>query len=372
MKNLLFILSVFILCAGCNSTPKTKDAIEVLDFKKVNKQLTMSEAEKAFFEEPVYVKLGSTDDDALFGSIDAIKVVNNKIFIADEQLKTLVVFDMEGNAIGKVGVHGQGPNEYLNISDFDVDAAGHVYMIDGRLDKLFIYDDRFNFLSSTKLPFEADGIRVLDNGQYMFALSSWNEGEGKGMKVAVTDKDLKVQKSYLPYDEYRDDNFWISGYQLIKANDHIIYNKPIDNTISLFALNGEPDGSLTVDFGDRNTPDEKKKDIEKYLNDFDNYTLLRDFTVVTPYFLAGHVWDGRQTKRFLVDRKTNEIYLTAPVEESGDAYMIGFCGSTMILLINPGMYEEYPGYDTLSDDIKEHLKNGDFVLVLRKMKEGRK
>lgn len=45
---------------------------------------------------------------------------------------------------------GQGPEEYIQITDFAVDAEGKIFMIDGVSDKLMLYDSRGEFISSLK------------------------------------------------------------------------------------------------------------------------------------------------------------------------------------------------------------------------------
>lgn len=370
MRNTLFILLIFVFCTGCKKHAETLEPSEVIDFKQVDRKASIREAENRFFEEPVYILLKSPDKNTLFGKIDQIKILNDKIYILDEGIKSLIVFDLDGNALGKVGVYGQGPQEYLDIASFDVDPAGRIYTIDGRNDKLFIYDDRFQCVSTQSLPFEADQLQLLADGRYLFALSSWNTGECKGRKIAVTDRELTVLASYLDYDEYKDDNYWISGYQFIRTDRSILYNQPIDNTIYQFSLNGELLSSVRIDFGKQNTPDEIKKDIERHLTEFDNYTLLRNFTVVTPQFLMGYVWEGRHNKVFMLDRASNEIYVSPTLEDSDHTLLTGFCGSTMISFIDPDYYEEYPDHDLLPENILAHLKKGDFVICLRKIKEG--
>lgn len=370
MRNILFWALIFFFCAGCKKTAERMEPSEVIDFNGLDRKVSIREAEKLFFEEPVYIRLGSTDENLLFGKIDQIKVVGDKIYILDTGIKSLVVFNIDGSALGKVGVYGQGPQEYLDIAGFDVDALGRIYTIDGRNDQLFVYDEQLRFVSSQKLPFEVDQIQVLDNGCYLFALSSWNNGKCKGKKIALTDPDLTVRTTWLAYDEYKDDNYWISGYQFIKTDHCILYHQPIDPTVYTFSLDGELAGSIRMDFGRRNAPDELKKDIERHLAEFDNYTLLRDFTVVTPRFLMGFLWESRKRKLFILDKASGEINVSPAVEDSDNTLLTGFCGSTMISYMDPDNYGESPEADLLPADITEHLRKGDFVLCLRKVKTG--
>ena len=232
MKNTIIICFIIFLCLQCrfHSGDTTSQTSEVINFQTLERIDDLGYAEKTFFDKPYFIKLKSNSQ-TLFGKIDQIKLLNNNIYVLDERAKSLLVFDINGSALGKIGTYGQGPNEYLDIACFDVDSIGNIYTIDGRLDKLFVYDNKFQFVTSLKLPFEVDIMQILDNGNYMFGLSSWNNGKCKGDKIVITDKDLNVIKSYLKYDEYIDQNYWISGYQFVKLQNSIVYNRPIDNHI---------------------------------------------------------------------------------------------------------------------------------------------
>lgn len=366
MKYILFILLVISLCmAGCNSKDRTMEPSAVVDFPETGWKTLSEDTEDTFFDDPVFIKLKSADNNTLFGRIDQVKIVDDKIYMLDKRQKSLIVCGMDGNTIGRVGLYGQGPQEYLDIASFDIDKSGTIYTIDGRLDKLFVYDNNRSYISSVKLPFEVDQIQVLENGNYMFALSSWNRGECEGKKIAITDKNLHVLKSELEYDEYVDDNYWISGYQFIKTNNYIIYNKPIDNNIYFFSLEGELLKSIQINFGDRNVADEMKKDIERNITEFDNYCLLKNFVVATSQFIAGTLWDGRQSKMFILDNQHSDVYVSNIFKDSDNTLFTGFSNSTMISFIDPDNYDEYPGFDSLPSDVTDHIKNGDFVLCLK-------
>lgn len=368
MKNILFFILLIIHLTGCRDNIQTMEPALIIDFQTMDAKPLVKEVEELFFTNPTFIKLKNSDNSTAFGKIDQVKIVNDKIYILDERIKSLLVYEMDGNAISKVGTYGQGPQEYLDIASFDVDKLGNIYTIDGRLDKLFIYDNKLKCVSSVKLPFEVDQMQLLENDRYMFALSSWNKGTCEGKKIAITDKNLNVLESYLPYDEYIDENYWISGYQFIKTKEFIVYNRPIDNTIYLFSLDGKLLKSIQIDFGSQNVSNEMKKNVARNLSEFDNYCLLKNFVVITPRFITGTIWMNRQSKVFLLDIQTSSVYQSEKLEDSDNTLCTGFSDSTLISFIDPDYYNEYPDFDNLSIDIKEHLKNGDFVLCIKHVK----
>lgn len=372
MKNYTLLFSIIICLIGCSDNTQTIKPSLIINFQEKAPQPFTKEVEQLFYTDPTFIKLKSFDNNIVFGKINQIKIINKNIYILDEGIKSLLVYGMDGNAIGKVGTYGQGPLEYLDIASFDVDKLGNIYTIDGRLDKLFIYDNKFKCISSVKLPFEVDQIQVLENNHYLFALSSWNKGKCEGLRIAITDQKLNIIESLLPYDEYIDDNYWISEYQFIKTTEYIIYNRPIDNNIYLFSLDGKLLKSIQIDFRDQNVIDESKKDIERNLREFDGYCLLKNFTVITPGFIAGTIWKKRESKVFILDTYTSNLYQSRKLEDSDNTLFTGFCDSTMISFIDPDYYNEHPEYNNLTMDLIEHLKNGDFVLCIKNIKTNRK
>lgn len=371
MKQLLLPIIIIATFFSCKKHSNTEDLektkivtykVSEIDVEPIQNVLS------TYFTEPTFVRLRSKDISTDFGKISKVKLQNQYIYILDQGIKSLVVYDKEGYAVGKVGQKGQGPNEYLDIADFDIDKQGYIYALDGRWNKLFIYDQNLNLVSNEKLPFEADKIQLLENGDYMFALSSWNKGNGEGYKIAITDKEFNLKNKVLKYDEFIDENYWISDYQLIRTNEYIIYNKSIDNHIHLFSLNGDYIKTILLDFGKENVQNQQKKNIEKYIRDFDNYTLLKDFPIVYGDLIMGTLWEHRNSKIFLLDTKQNKMFKSGKITDSNNTFYTGFSDSILISFIDPDFYRDHIDFSLLKPEIIEHLEKEEFVLAFRKIK----
>lgn len=81
-----------------------------------------------------YIKL-DPNERYLFGGADKVLFRDN-IYILDKRQKKMVVFDQEGNGVNILHRVGQGPEEYIQITDFSVDTKGNIFMVDGVSDKL--------------------------------------------------------------------------------------------------------------------------------------------------------------------------------------------------------------------------------------------
>lgn len=224
-----------------------------------------------------YVLLNDSSEKSLFGRPDKIEIQNGYIYIADQRMRVLVVYDINGKVVTFVGRRGQGPAEYVNLTDFDVDSVGNICILDGRLDKVLFYDSNFQFIREKALPFEADIIQFVQHGKMLCGLSSWNRGEHEGDKIVMTDIDMNVMNTFLQYDKYVDPAYWISNYQFAKSEDYVAYNQTINDDIIVFTHSGVWKEVIRFDFGDKAVPDEYKINIEPKLSDFDNFCMLKKY-----------------------------------------------------------------------------------------------
>lgn len=360
--NRKIVVYLAIAMMGCNSGKRSNgDSIINVDFKSF-KQFEFSKIEKEVIKEKKYINLSADNEAFLFNRIDNIKIHNNRIFIQDERTKKLLVFDMKGKGITKVGSHGRGPGEFLNLSDFDIDNDGYIYVIDGQQDKMNVYRPDYSFLKTMPFVFETDIIKCLANKNLLLGLSSWNT-ESK-YKLLVTDTLLNPVNHYFEYDEYVNDNFWLFSYFFTESDNRILYNRPVDNHVHIFTTKGDWEKTLYFDFGSRNVPNMAKKDIETHLEDYLNYCTIGDFTFLYDKYIGGTLFNKRQMELYLLDTLSRTVYLKEKKETDIEKYL-GYFGKTLVSYLDPGKFINHlPSRETYPNEVYEHLKNGNFVLCL--------
>jgi hypothetical protein len=362
IKLFLTVGIVVFLFIGCSEKKKYDlpvdfETIYFSSLKQIEKNIPYDLAKKK-----KYIKLDNSDQ-FLFRGIDKVKIVDNNIYVLDKRLNKLIVFDIMGNGVANLNKLGQGAEEYLQITDFDVNPLGDMYILDGRLDKLFVYDKFANFVSVNVLPFEADIVHLLPDNKLLFGLSSWNKGESKSKKIAVTDIDLKIERTYLNYDEFVDEAYWISSYNFIPTTNYIFYNKQIDNVVYALSLSdGIPQKAYVFDFEKKNVPDKNKKDIEGTLRDFESFCCLKNFAVVNDEYALGTVWDKLQTKAFILDRKKQILYISKATTDNDKSNIAGIYENYIISFITPEKCEYLN--NEIPIDIKEYVEDGNFVISL--------
>lgn len=133
MKNRIFYLFLIItlVLTACDQKLKNKSALIS------NIRVDFSEASFENFKRlnvvdtTLLIALAEdVENDLVLGQLDKIIILNDTIYIADTYLKRLLMYDMQGNILGKIGNLGGGPGEFASLSDFCVKKMGaFIFMI---------------------------------------------------------------------------------------------------------------------------------------------------------------------------------------------------------------------------------------------------
>ena len=313
-----------------------------------------------------YILLDSSEK-YLFGAADKI-LFRDDIYVLDKRQKKIVVFDKLGNGMNVLHRLGQGPGEYLQITDFSVAEDGTIYIVDGVSDKLMVYNNQCEFVSSKKLPFEVDIIQCLPNKNFLLGLSRWNTvGKTKGKRIVVASEDLTIKNIFLDFDEYYDDSYWISYYSFASNGTNIFYNKPIEDMIYSFSNDGNLNKAFYVDFDNHRIPLDWRKDIESNMEAIkENYRCLKNQTIITDKYILGTLWDKTETKPFIADRKNNRLYLNAAIADSDISDIGDFWNSSIISLVYSGKYDNLENLD-LPISVRQHIENDNYVLCITEL-----
>lgn len=152
---LLFILIIFFSCSrkGTNENNITDSVLKIDLLSKHESTVTkLSE----FVENIEYISLQTLESSLIGGySSNAQKIVNtdNRLYILSRG--ELFCFDLDGTFFFKLDKRGRGPEEFFNITDFDVSSDNKILIIVSSIDsKLLVYGitlTGFTFQRSIKL-----------------------------------------------------------------------------------------------------------------------------------------------------------------------------------------------------------------------------
>jgi hypothetical protein len=102
-----------------------------------------------------------TKDESLIKEITKVRIFDDYIYIYDRSYSgRLIVYDSNGNYIRKIGIKGEGPDDYIDISDFSLDEKSKKIIILSSIANCLIeYTFEGNFIRKVKLP-------QIENGTY--------------------------------------------------------------------------------------------------------------------------------------------------------------------------------------------------------------
>ena len=88
---------------------------------------------------------------AALRSITKLEIYNDTVFILDQRLHRMFVFDTKANYLYTIGRPGQGPGDLERPQDFAISGDGEIYFINSMAKQLDIFDTEGSFLERRKL-----------------------------------------------------------------------------------------------------------------------------------------------------------------------------------------------------------------------------
>lgn len=276
MPYFLLIVCVFSLIACKNEKKKI-----LLEFEDVNSYVIERDVQKMSFVdgEPIeisitessiqkeislssiidsinFVKLDSRSE-AIVGSIDKILFSDGYIYVLDRnKTKSLKKFAEDGIYICDIGKVGEGPDEYVEPTDFII-LGNSVIVYDQFSCKLRYYSMDGQIMKIRKLPFMCLQFYAFFPDNFIFnTLDADNQHLQtiENYSIFTTDSlfHLKERGFYRKKDLYSSifipTNFHISDGQLY-------YHPPFRNTIYSIDVNGKIQAQYKLDFGEKELPE---------------------------------------------------------------------------------------------------------------------
>ena len=129
------VVFCFIMCLGlvaCTSIKESNEYATVVELENVGKgDVGIGGLE--------YIPL-ETVEGSLLGGIDKIVYKKACFYVLDKSTYGVYIFDRKGNFRTSVRKYGEGPDEYLELMDMDVDDDGNVYIVDNARMNVLKYD----------------------------------------------------------------------------------------------------------------------------------------------------------------------------------------------------------------------------------------
>ena len=192
MKDVLFVLFACLL-VSCSKQPAVSSAGMTIGVE------TNASIEE-FIEEVTLVPL-ETNDECLLGELEKIHESDGCLYISDQRKAAVFVFDKSGKYLYKIERRGNGPEEYVEVSDFDV-KDGVVYVLSNPSKRILAYDENGKCVKTIGLNAWYHYLVVEKNRVVLYA----NRANEQMYNVVIINHQGELLAQYLPYqkqDSYR-------------------------------------------------------------------------------------------------------------------------------------------------------------------------
>ena len=170
-------------------------------------------------------------DEFLIGKVSKVKKIDNKFFILDEtSTKSLFCFDNEGNPISKFNRIGNGPNEYVEILDFDINETKKEIAILCSPQKIFITDLELNKIKN-KFTLENRCERSTYQGNDLLL---YDHNNRKIYKLAQSDESIFL---FFSWDRLQTHYMFSPQDIFYKVKDKLLFHSPGTDTVYIIKNN---------------------------------------------------------------------------------------------------------------------------------------
>ncbi|MEB2776492.1 6-bladed beta-propeller [Algoriphagus sp. D3-2-R+10] len=276
MRKTLFLIFVFSCSSPSENLMIYENETIELDFDSVSEI-----GDKVELSDLIKIKtVTKLNDESKFFITDIKKVERwiDYILILEKNKKVLVCFDSQGSFISTVGSKGEGPGQYIEVTDFTVDTNNKLIYIYSRSNRsIYVFDELLNFEKLISTNIFASYINLIDDGKIAFYMDM-NHKRDDEFNIQVLDpKSGKVVGKKMKFP--KEGEYFPFAYSGFLKNG--LYSYPLSSEIYKIGSLDAPDSLFYIVNLENGLPKEKIFDHVGYLKiDFkEQKNILRDFSI---------------------------------------------------------------------------------------------
>jgi hypothetical protein len=191
-RTIIIIVLVFIFCS-CGGDKQPSDILPVAN----TKPLALDDLHADAFE---YIPL-ETNENILLSGIDKLLSDSLYYYILDTKSQYgLYVFNKKGAFVRTVSSRGNGPGEFVNIYDFDIDENGNSYLLDADKKRILKFDSRGVFNDEFEYDFRAANFAYLGANNFLFFQKGrYQANQEDKYDLIVWNSKSGKKSGYIPY-----------------------------------------------------------------------------------------------------------------------------------------------------------------------------
>lgn len=199
--------------------------------------------------------------------VDKVLRADGRLFLCDFDNKQILIFGLDGKAIGKIDRRGHGPGEYIKMFDATYDAYSKQIMVLVDPKAVMCFDINGNYLKAEDADSYYSNVSTDKNYVYLYNPTYANAIEPDYTITAISKKTnlqheiLSFGKEYAP--------FCKMGNKMSNMKDFTLFTRKLDDNI-YWLQSGKLVKQYSLDFGEMKFPSNK---IDKQYGCIDIYVL---------------------------------------------------------------------------------------------------
>ena len=302
MKRIYIISVVLLFLASCSRHVKNECLFQMNHME--DRRIMLSE----LIDSVEYVPL-ETLDSSLLPALSKLLYVRDFIYASADT--EIMKFDNKGKFIGKLSRFGNGPQDYLNINDYDIvlrDGEAEIWVCHQKGISMYNADD-FSFLGLISLDIPVlhfkyvsdNAIIIQTSGEYSFCLC---DNKGSVRNEFLPNDPANLSHSLMQFIETEDGVFCI----LANTDESLFYNKKSEG-LELVHYVGGIDNILTRD--------DNRAYMEKYGYLEYSRKVAQDFVNIVTFRKKGN-----STMFFLRSEKGEKVLINKEGDDKWESYDI--------------------------------------------------
>ena len=259
VKEMILLFALFFSSCEENNKYGNENETVILIRLKDEKTFNMDTFADEHISEIRYVPL-ETNDESLIAEIEKVYLYKELIIIFDQRANRILLFDMDGKYIRKIGRKGGGPNEYFSLNDiFFEESSGLIYAHERSKNVIFVYDLEGQIIETIQPSFHFNSFCKSKDGFWIY--SCFQDNNPNGYNLMLVDNSMqKMIGGYFPQHPNFINKTWATRFRLDSEGvNYFAY--PTSNCVYKLA-DSVPEIVYRVDFVNRNAPFEMIAEIE--------------------------------------------------------------------------------------------------------------
>lgn len=289
------LLGMGLNLQSCSVSNKQNCEIEV-PTKECSKEILLS----SFVDDYKLIPLETTDDN-LIAQIDKVKMSGDEVFVFDRVNNAIFTFGLDGKFHKSLFKVGNGPGEYMQLMDFDIQ-GDTLFALDYGRRCVLKYDKNFNYIDKFHYESFSMQIAVDDKSVYLYNLKTKDE---KDYKCSVFDKEgNKMADEFLRPKSGEVFNY--IGFNAFCKLNNKVYVSPI---FSNYIYSGDDfQVQYHLRFEDKEFPDNLNIEEQDIDDPGFNYIVKNNYYMSDRLFLFDYFIDGER-HYYVLDKMNNDRHI---------------------------------------------------------------